>query len=286
MQETNKNVLLGSHISMCAPDYFLGTVKEALSYGENTFMFYTGAPQNSIRVPLEKCKIIEGQKLLKENNIDIDKIVVHAPYIINLGNSIDENKFELAKKVLKTELNRTYAFGCKLLVLHPGLHIGQGEEVGLKQIIKGLNEVLKEDTTDVTICLETMAGKGSELGKTFDEIAYIINNSQFKNRLGVCLDTCHINDAGYNVENIDEVLDLFDKKIGLNRLKVIHLNDSKNIKGSHKDRHENIGKGTIGLNTLKKYVFNEKLIDVPKILETPYINGLPPYKDEIKLLKE
>lgn len=286
MQETNKNVLLGSHISMCAPDYFLGTVKEALSYGENTFMFYTGAPQNSVRVPLEKCKIIEGQKLLKENNIDIDKIVVHAPYIINLGNSIDENKFELAKKVLKTELNRTYAFGCKLLVLHPGLHIGQGEEVGLKQIIKGLNEVLKEDTTDVTICLETMAGKGSELGKTFDEIAYIINNSQFKNRLGVCLDTCHINDAGYNVENIDEVLDLFDKKIGLNRLKVIHLNDSKNIKGSHKDRHENIGKGTIGLNTLKKYVFNEKLIDVPKILETPYINGLPPYKDEIKLLKE
>lgn len=286
MQETNKNVLLGSHISMCAPDYFLGTVKEALSYGENTFMFYTGAPQNSIRVPLEKCKIIEGQKLLKENNIDIDKIVVHAPYIINLGNSIDENKFELAKKVLKTELNRTYAFGCKLLVLHPGLHIGQGEEIGLKQIIKGLNEVLKEDTTDVTICLETMAGKGSELGKTFDEIAYIINNSQFKNRLGVCLDTCHINDAGYNVENIDEVLDLFDKKIGLNRLKVIHLNDSKNIKGSHKDRHENIGKGTIGLNTLKKYVFNEKLIDVPKILETPYINGLPPYKDEIKLLKE
>lgn len=286
MQETNKNVLLGSHISMCVPDYFLGTVKEALSYGENTFMFYTGAPQNSIRVPLEKCKIIEGQKLLKENNIDIDKIVVHAPYIINLGNSIDENKFELAKKVLKTELNRTYAFGCKLLVLHPGLHIGQGEEVGLKQIIKGLNEVLKEDTTDVTICLETMAGKGSELGKTFDEIAYIINNSQFKNRLGVCLDTCHINDAGYNVENIDEVLDLFDKKIGLNRLKVIHLNDSKNIKGSHKDRHENIGKGTIGLNTLKKYVFNEKLIDVPKILETPYINGLPPYKDEIKLLKE
>ena len=166
------------------------------------------------------------------------------------------------------------------------MHIGQGEEVGLKQIIKGLNEVLKEDTTDVTICLETMAGKGSELGKTFDEIAYIINNSQFKNRLGVCLDTCHINDAGYNVENIDEVLDLFDKKIGLNRLKVIHLNDSKNIKGSHKDRHENIGKGTIGLNTLKKYVFNEKLIDVPKILETPYINGLPPYKDEIKLLKE
>lgn len=286
MQETNKNVLLGSHISMCAPDYFLGTVKEALSYGENTFMFYTGAPQNSIRVPLEKCKIIEGQKLLKENNIDIDKIVVHAPYIINLGNSIDENKFELAKKVLKTELNRTYAFGCKLLVLHPGLHIGQGEEVGLKKIIKGLNEVLKEDTTDVTICLETMAGKGSELGKTFDEITYIINNSQFKNRLGVCLDTCHINDAGYNVENIDEVLDLFDKKIGLNRLKVIHLNDSKNIKGSHKDRHENIGKGTIGLNTLKKYVFNEKLIDVPKILETPYINGLPPYKDEIKLLKE
>lgn len=286
MLETNKEVLLGSHISMCAPDYFLGAVKEAISYSENTFMFYTGAPQNSIRVPLEKCKIVEGQKLLKENNIDINKIVVHAPYIINLGNSIDENKFELAKEVLKNELNRTYAFGCKLLVLHPGLHIGQGEEVGLKQIIKGLNEVLKEDNTDVTICLETMAGKGSELGKTFDEIAYIINNSQFKNRLGVCLDTCHINDAGYNVENIDEVLDLFDKKIGLDRLKVIHLNDSKNIKGSHKDRHENIGKGTIGLNTLKKYVFNEKLIDVPKILETPYINGFPPYKDEIKLLKE
>jgi len=287
MQKINEidNVLLGSHLSFCAPNYFLGTVKEALKYGENTFMFYTGAPQNSLRVPLEKCFIKEGQALLKDNRIDIKKIVVHAPYIINLGNSIDNYKFELAKKVLLNELKRTYAFGCKLLVLHPGLHVGEGVEKGIKQIVKGLDEVLSIDGTDVIVCLETMAGKGSEIGKNFEEIAKIINNSRFKNRLGVCLDTCHINDAGYDVEDIDDILSEFDKEIGLNKLMVIHLNDSKNNRGSHKDRHENIGKGTIGLKILQKYVFDKRLKDIPKILETPYINGEPPYKDEIKLLK-
>ncbi len=284
-EKKNINILIGSHVSMNAPDFFLGSVKMALENDENTFMFYTGAPQNSIRTPLNKCKIEEGLELIKNSSINLDKIVVHAPYLINLGN-IDPVKNELSKNLLLSELKRTAGFGVKYIVLHPGLHVNNGVEVGLNSIVSSLDDVLSKDGTDVTICLETMAGKGTELGKTFEELSYIIKNSKYSSRLGVCLDTCHINDAGYNISDVDKIIDEFDKIIGLDRLKVIHLNDSKNVLGSHKDRHENIGFGTISFETLYSWATNERLKYIPKILETPYINEKPPYKEEIKMLKE
>lgn len=278
-------ILIGSHVSMSGPDYFLGSVKEAISYNANTLMFYTGAPQNSKRTPLINCKIEEGLKLAKENNLEIDKFVCHAPYIINLGNP-DPTKFEISKSVLLNEIRRCHAFNCKYLVLHPGLHVNNGVEIGLNLIVKGLNEILDNlEINDVIICLETMAGKGSELGISFEQIKYIIDHTNKKDFLGVCLDTCHINDAGYDVSDINKIINDFDEIIGLNRLKVIHLNDSKNIQGAHKDRHENIGFGTIGFNTLIKYVYDERLKDIPKILETPYIGDYAPYKKEIEMIK-
>ncbi len=286
MEEENKyvDILIGSHVSMNSPKFFLGSVEMAIENEENTFMFYTGAPQNSIRTPLNKCKIEEGLELIKESNIKLDKVVVHAPYLINLGN-IDSVKNQLSRNFLLSEINRTNAFNVKYIVLHPGLHVNNGVEVGLNSIIESLNDVFNQDNSDVIVCLETMAGKGSELGKTFDELAFIINHVDKKEKLGVCLDTCHINDAGYDVNDVDGVLDEFNKIIGLDKLKVIHLNDSKNIKGSHKDRHENIGFGTIGFETLRKWATNERLKDIPKILETPYVNEFPLYKKEIRMLK-
>lgn len=279
-------ILIGSHVSMSSPDYFLGSVKEALSYNANTLMFYTGAPQNNKRTLIEKCKIEEGIKLAKENNMEIDKFVCHAPYIINLGNT-DEDKFDFSKEVLKSEIERCFAFKCKYLVLHPGLHVHNGAEIGLKQIIKGLNEVFEtlDKNNDVIICLETMAGKGTELGITFEEIKTIIDGVNNKEKLGVCLDTCHINDAGYLVSDIDNIINEFDRIIGLSYLKVIHLNDSKNPIAAHKDRHENIGYGEIGFDSLIQYVYDERLKDIPKILETPYVNDKAPYKLEIEMIK-
>ena len=281
-----KDILIGSHVSMSGPKYYLGSVQEALSYEANVLMIYTGAPQNSTRTPLEKCKIEEGISLAKQNNMAIDKFICHAPYIINLANP-DPEKQKFYQDILINEIKRTAGFKIKYLVLHPGLHVGIGDDAGLKNIIEGLNIVLKStENEDVIICIETMAGKGSELGITFEQVNEIIKGCNGSNRLGVCLDTCHINDAGYDVSNIDEVLSKFDSIIGLDRLKVIHLNDSKNLRGARKDRHENIGFGTIGFDNLLKYVFDERLKDVPKILETPYFNKKPPYKDEIKMLKE
>lgn len=281
-----KDILIGSHVSMSGPKYYLGSVQEALSYEANVLMIYTGAPQNSTRTPLEKCKIEEGISLAKQNNMAIDKFICHAPYIINLANP-DPEKQKFSQDILINEIKRTAGFKIKYLVLHPGLHVGIGDDAGLKNIIEGLNIVLKStENEDVIICIETMAGKGSELGISFEQVNEIIKGCNGSNRLGVCLDTCHINDAGYDVSNIDEVLSKFDSIIGLDRLKVIHLNDSKNLRGARKDRHENIGFGTIGFDNLLKYVFDERLKDVPKILETPYFNKRPPYKDEIKMLKE
>lgn len=276
-------ILIGSHVSLKSPKYFLGTVEEAISYEETTFMFYTGAPQNGIRVPLEKMKIDEGLKLLNENSIDIKNVVVHAPYIINLA-SPKEETFNSSKEILTNEIKRTEAFGCQFIVLHPGLHVGSGDGVGINRIIEGLNSVLDNLNTKVIVCLETMAGKGSELGKSFEEISKIIDGINKKSNIGVCMDTCHLNDSGYDVSNIDNLLNEFDKKVGLHYLKAVHLNDSKNLRGQRKDRHENIGYGTIGFDTLHKWVVNEKLKSIPKILETPWIDDKPPYKEEIKML--
>ena len=283
----SKDIIIGSHVNMSGSELLLGSVKQALSYGANTFMFYTGAPQNTVRKPVSELRVEEAKKLMEENNIDVTNLVVHAPYIINLANLKDESIFKLAKDVLKDELYRTNYIGVKYLVLHPGAHLSYGEIPGLNRIVDGLDEVLDNDNSNVMILLETMSGKGSELGKTFEEIKYILDNVRKKDRLGVCLDTCHVFDAGYDiVNNLDGVLDEFDKIIGLNNLKVIHINDSKNILGSHKDRHANIGQGNIGFETIAKIVWHEKLEDKIKILETPYINDVAPYKEEIRLLRE
>lgn len=277
-------MLIGSHVSMSGKEMLLGSVKEALSYGANTFMFYTGAPQNTVRKPIEQLKIAEAKALMEENNIDINNIVVHAPYIINLANTIKPETYELAVTFLKKEIERCKVIGAKILVLHPGSHVKAGVEAGLNQIVKGLNEATK-DCGDVKIALETMAGKGSECGRTFDELEYIFNHVEDNSCLGFCLDTCHIHDAGYDLTKFDDILSELDQKIGLNRLLVVHVNDSKNECGAHKDRHENIGYGKIGFETLNKIVHHPKLKSVPKILETPYNNKIAPYKEEIEMFK-
>lgn len=275
---------IGSHVSMNGKEMMLGSVKEALSYGATTFMFYTGAPQNTVRKPINQLRIDEAKELMKENNIDMDDIVIHAPYIINLANTIKPETFELAVSFLKKEIERCEAIGALRLVLHPGSHVKAGDEAGLKQIVKGLNMVLKPDQK-VKIALETMAGKGSELGKDFDQLQYIIEHVEHDELLGVCIDTCHMHDAGYDLTKFDEMLNEFNEKIGIDRILVVHVNDSKNVIGAHKDRHENIGYGHIGFEVLNKVVHHPKLKDVPKILETPYINGKAPYKEEIDMFK-
>lgn len=280
------NLLIGCHVSMSSPDYYEGTVKEALSYGANTFMFYTGAPQNSFRQPLEKLKIEEGRKLIKEAGLDESKIIVHAPYIINIANQLNDFNYDLARKALAGEIKRTAAFGCKTLVLHPGSHVNTGVENGLKSIIRALNEVLDKDDTDVKIALETMAGKGSEMGTSFEQMKQIIDGVHKSERVGVCLDTCHINDNGFELDDFDKILDEFDSILGLNKLLVVHVNDSKNPLCSHKDRHENLGYGTIGFDKLNRVVHNKRISHVPFELETPYVDGLPPYKKEISMLRE
>ena len=280
-------LIIGSHVNTSGNKMLVGSVEQALSYGANTFMFYTGAPQNSIRKPVSELRVEEARKLMEENGINIEDVVVHAPYIINLANAKDDGIYELSKKLLKDEIYRTSYIGCKYIVLHPGSHLGLGVEVGLSRIIDGLNEVLNNDDSKVVILLETMAGKGNEVGDTFEQIAYIIENVDKKDRVGVCFDTCHTHDSGYDlVNNLDGVLDEFDNLIGLDKLKVIHVNDSKNIRGASKDRHENIGEGYIGLETLKKVVHHPRLENMIKILETPYIGDKAPYKEEIALLKE
>lgn len=277
-------LIIGSHVGYKKDTGLVGSVKEALSYNANTFMFYTGAPQNTIRSKIDLNDVKEAYKLMEEHNISKENIIVHAPYIINLANG-DETKFNFSCNFLKEELKRVATFGFKYLVLHPGSHVGCGVEVGLANIIKALNKVLSEDETEVMILLETMAGKGSELGKNFAELKEIIDGVNKSDRLGICLDTCHLNDAGYDLTNFSLVLNDFDKTIGLDKIKCLHLNDSKNILGSHKDRHENIGKGTIGFETLLNIIKEPKLDNIPKILETPYIEGRAPYKEEIELIR-
>lgn len=273
---------IGSHVSMSGKEMLLGSVKEAVSYGANTFMFYTGAPQNTARKPVSQLRVEEAKEYMEEHHISIDDVVVHAPYIINLANTVKPETYELAVRFLKEEIARCEEIGISRLVLHPGSHVKAGDEAGLKQIVKGLNEVLREDQK-VHIALETMAGKGSEMGRTFDQIQYMIENTKYASLLGVCLDTCHIHDAGYDLTHFDEILEEFDQKIGLDRLLVVHVNDSKNERGAHKDRHENIGYGYIGFETLNQIVHHPKLKDVPKILETPYIDGKAPYCEEIEM---
>lgn len=280
-------MLLGSHVSMSGKEMLLGSSKEAASYGANTFMIYTGAPQNTRRKPIEELNIEAGIAHMKENGMS--NIVVHAPYIINLGNTTKPETFALGVEFLQKEIERTAHIGATQIVLHPGAHVGAGADAGIARIVEGLNEVLATDFP-VQIALETMAGKGSECGRTFDELAQIIDGVVNNHRLSICMDTCHIHDAGYNiVDDFDGVLNEFDKIIGIDRLKVLHINDSKNVCGAAKDRHENIGFGEIGFETLQYIVHHPQLMELPKILETPFVgvdakSKEAPYKYEIEML--
>ncbi|WP_316572002.1 deoxyribonuclease IV [Neobacillus sp. YIM B06451] len=279
---------IGSHVSMSGKDMLLAASKEAVSYGSNTFMIYTGAPQNTRRKKIEELNIEAGRRHMEENGID--EIIVHAPYIINIGNTVNPATYELGVNFLRSEIERTEAIGATQIVLHPGAHVGAGTEEGIRKIVEGLNEVLT-GKEKVQVALETMAGKGSECGKTFEELAMIMDGVIYNDQLSVCFDTCHTHDAGYDIVNdFDGVLNEFDKIIGINRLKVLHINDSKNAVGMRKDRHENIGYGHIGFDALSKIVHHPQLIHVPKILETPYVgedkkNQKPPYKHEIEMLR-
>jgi deoxyribonuclease-4 len=277
-------LIIGSHVGYKKDSGLVGSVKEALSYNANTFMFYTGAPQNTKRLPIDLEKVKEAEQLMKDNKIAKENVIVHAPYIINLATD-DLVKREFSCNFLKEEIKRVETLGFSYLVLHPGSHVGAGTDKGIQNIADSLNKIIDKDTK-VVILLETMAGKGTEVGKNFEELESIISKIKQKENIGVCLDTCHINDAGYDLNYFDKVLDSFDKIIGLDKLKCIHVNDSKNIMGSHKDRHENIGYGHIGFDNLINIIYNKRLDNIPKILETPYIDKTyPPYKYEIEMIR-
>ena len=281
-------MLIGSHVSMSGKDMLLGSAKEAYSYAANVMMVYTGAPQNTRRKPIEELNAEIGKKFMAENGIK--EVVVHAPYIINLANTTKEGYIDFAIDFLKEELRRAEAVGATQVVLHPGSHVGAGVYVGLNQIIYGLNQVITKDQT-VQIALETMAGKGTELARTFEELARIIDGVTYNEHLSVTFDTCHVHDAGYDIKNdLSGVLTQFDKTVGLDRIKVLHINDSKNPVGAHKDRHENFGFGEIGVDALMNVIQVPEFKNLPKILETPWIKvedkvQIAPYKKEIEMIR-
>lgn len=283
-------IKLGSHVGMAGKDMFLASVKEAESYGANVLMLYTGAPQNTRRKEIKDLNIEKGWEYAAQAGIN--EIVVHAPYIINLANTVKPEIFTLAVEFLEKEIIRTAAMRSKTLVLHPGSCLDAGVDAGIDQIINGLNQVLDQNEDDVFIALETMAGKGSEIGRSFEELARIYEGVHKKERLRVCFDTCHVNDAGYDLSHDYEgVFQHFDEVLGLGQIAVFHINDSMNPCGTHKDRHANIGKGYLGEEVLKKLVHDPRFEEIPKILETPWLceegsdkKTIPPYKEEIRQL--
>lgn len=281
---------LGSHVGMSGKEMMLGSVKEALSYNADTFMLYTGAPQNTKRKDISELNITSAWECMRAHGIE--DFVVHAPYIINLANTVNPATYEIAVEFLALEIERTIAMGSHILILHPGAHVGAGVNAGIDRIAEGLNEVLT-DKQDCYIALETMAGKGSEIGRSFEELAAIYDKVAHNDKLRVCMDTCHLNDAGYDIVNdFDGVIDRFDQLIGKDQIALFHINDSKNALGAGKDRHANIGEGTIGTDALRYVVHHPDFLHLPKILETPYIPSpddpdktVPPYKEEIAILR-
>lgn len=280
------SLIIGSHVKFNNSKQLLGSVMEAVSYNANTFMFYTGSTQSTSRCMINDELTYEAFKLMLENNINSDNVIVHAPYIVNLANGADVEKYNFYLNFFSEELNRVKKLGFNKIVLHPGSAVNCSREEGLNNIIYGLNKVF-DNTLDTVVLLEFMAGKGNELGTSIDELKYLIDGIKNKDRIGVCLDSCHMNDAGVDISKLDEFLDEFDNKIGIDKIKCFHLNDSKNQIGSHKDRHDNIGYGTIGFDNLINITTNKRLEGIPFILETPYINRnskeeFPPYKYEIE----
>lgn len=284
-------LLIGSHVSFRSSDQLVGSVKEAISYGSNTFMFYTGAPQNTKRCEIKEKLTNEALEIMKENGIDIKNVVVHAPYIINLANNENKEKYNFSISFLKEEIKRVEKFGVEKLVLHPGSYTTQNIDTGINNIINALNEIITPDQ-NVKICIETMAGKGTEVCFKLEHIKRILDGVKHGDKLMVCIDTCHLNDAGYDMKKFDEFLKEFDNVIGIEKIGCVHVNDSKNPIGAHKDRHENLGYGTIGFDSLINIIYNEKLQNVPKILETPYVckeggkdRSYAPYKFEIEEIR-
>ncbi len=286
-------LLIGSHVSFRSNDQLVGSVKEALSYGSNCFMFYTGAPQNTKRCKLDYDLTVEARNLLYENNIELKNIIIHAPYIINLANNEKEESYRFSINFLKDEINRASMLGVEKIVLHPGSFVNLDLDKGINNVINALNEVITYNQ-EVKLCLETMAGKGSEICYKLEHIKRIIDGVRYSDKLMVCLDTCHLHDAGYNMASFDEFLKEFDEVIGMDKIGCIHVNDSKNDISSHKDRHENIGYGYVGFDNLINIIYNDKLANVPKILETPYVSSsdgkkqsvYPPYKFEIEMIRK
>lgn len=276
-------MIIGSHVSF-GKDQLLASAQTAVSFGANTFMFYTGAPQNTIRAELKRDITEKAWEYMKENNIDINNVICHAPYIINLANKEKIESWNFSISFLKNEIKRITEMGVNYIVVHPGNALKLDREEALSNIALALNYIIDEDTKPM-ILLETMAGKGSECGINIYELKSILNKVNLKDKVGICLDTCHLNDSGVDIAKFDEYLSVFDSEIGLDKVKCVHVNDSKNVIGSKKDRHANIGFGTIGFDNLLNVIYNPKLKDVPKILETPYIGEFPPYKFEIDMIE-
>lgn len=278
-------LIIGSHVSYKNSTQLLGSVEEAVSYGANAFMFYTGAPQNTQRGEINDLVTYEAMKKMKENGIMLENVVCHAPYIVNLANNIDPEKYEFAKNFLRQEIERCIKLGVRRMVLHPGSATKLDRTDALNNIIRGLNSILCPDD-NIVILLETMAGKGTELGINLEELKYIIDNIKLQDKIGVCLDTCHLSDSGVDISKFNEYLDEFDKQIGIDKIGCVHLNDSKNPIGARKDRHENLGYGTIGFDTLIDVAYNKRLENIPKILETPFVDReYAPYKFELEEIK-
>ena len=276
---------------MSGKEMLLGSAKEAVSYGADTFMFYTGAPQNTRRKEIGELNIEPAWEYMQAHGIH--EILVHAPYIINLANSVKPETFELAVEFLAKEIERTEACKSCILILHPGSHVGEGVDAGIAQIVKGLNEVLTPEQ-NCLVALETMAGKGSEIGRNFEELARIYDGVTHNEKLRVCFDTCHTSDSGYDIINrFDDVIGEFDRLIGKDQIAAFHINDSKNVPGAAKDRHENIGFGQIGFDAIRYIVHHPDFEDIPKILESPYIpsptkakKSYAPYRYEIEMLRK
>ncbi len=281
----DKNPLvLGCHVSMKAPDYFLGSVREALEYGANALMVYTGPPQSSARTDLGRLKIVAARELMAQAGIAPRNVVVHAPYIINLA-SPDESKQRFGVDFLAGEIDRAAALGASYVVLHPGSSVNTTPSAAIRNLAKNLNSVLRR-TKGVTVCLETMAGKGNEIGRDFSQLGEIVSLIRDQSRIGVCWDTCHLNDAGYDLSDPGLVLAEFERHLDPGKIKVVHLNDSLNALGARKDRHANLGKGTIGLDALVRLLRHPQFKNLPFILETPYVEGRPPYAAEIELVRK
>lgn len=283
------NLIIGSHVSFNNKAQLLGSVREALSYNANTFMIYTGGAQSTLRSDINSEYTYEAFKLMIENNINPKNVIVHAPYIVNLANKSDIGKYNFYIEFLIKELNRVKELGLDKMVLHPGSATTCTKEEAISNIAEAINKIY-ENTTDVMILLEYMAGKGNEVGSSIEELKGIIDKINDKDRIGVCIDTCHMNDSGIDIAKFNEFLDEFDKEIGIDKIKCVHVNDSLNVIGSHKDRHANIGYGTIGFDNLINVVYNDRLEGVPFILETPYINrndkdAYAPYKMEIESIR-